>query len=190
MTADTRRRTAAALLATVAVAGLLVTVPAAVAATSLPEFRSSVRTIDAALAERMSLQLAAGLPGGRCTTCGSCGLRYWGFDGEAHRGRLVVHRAWARGDRERLRRSLRGALPDPADAARRRVRGRRHAVDAGRQHERVQLPVPGRDVCVWSQHAYGRAVDINPVENPWVGSWGVSPPNGAAYATGRRCAGA
>ena len=40
----------------------------------------------------------------------------------------------------------------------------------------------GGECCVWSQHAYGRAVDINPVENPWVGSWGVSPPNGAAYA--------
>ncbi len=35
--------------------------------------------------------------------------------------------------------------------------------------------------CIWSQHAYGRAIDINPVENPYVGPWGVSPPNGAAF---------
>jgi len=35
--------------------------------------------------------------------------------------------------------------------------------------------------CTWSMHAYGKAIDINPVENPYVGSWGVSPPNGAAY---------
>ncbi len=33
----------------------------------------------------------------------------------------------------------------------------------------------------WSMHAYGKAIDINPVENPYVGSWGVSPPNGAAF---------
>ena len=34
----------------------------------------------------------------------------------------------------------------------------------------------------WSQHAYGRAIDINPVENPWVGSDGsVSPAKGEAY---------
>ena len=34
----------------------------------------------------------------------------------------------------------------------------------------------------WSQHAYGRAVDINPIENPWVGSDGsVSPDEGSRY---------
>jgi D-alanyl-D-alanine carboxypeptidase len=34
----------------------------------------------------------------------------------------------------------------------------------------------------WSQHAYGRAIDINPVENPWVGSDGsVSPRRGRPY---------
>ena len=35
--------------------------------------------------------------------------------------------------------------------------------------------------CTWSQHAYGRAIDINPVENPYVGPWGVSPPNGSRF---------
>ena len=35
----------------------------------------------------------------------------------------------------------------------------------------------------WSEHAYGRAIDINPVENPYVRSDGtVSPRNGAPYA--------
>jgi len=34
---------------------------------------------------------------------------------------------------------------------------------------------------VWSQHAYGRAIDINPVQNPYVWSGGVSPGNGAPY---------
>ena len=36
---------------------------------------------------------------------------------------------------------------------------------------------------VWSQHAYGRAIDLNPRENPYVTSSGyVSPPAGAPYA--------
>ena len=30
-------------------------------------------------------------------------------------------------------------------------------------------------------HAYGAAIDINPVENPYVWSGGVSPPAGASY---------
>ncbi|MGI9600892.1 MAG: M15 family metallopeptidase [Acidimicrobiales bacterium] len=34
---------------------------------------------------------------------------------------------------------------------------------------------------VWSQHAYGRAVDINPLVNPWVRGSQVDPPEGAAY---------
>lgn len=33
----------------------------------------------------------------------------------------------------------------------------------------------------WSEHAYGRALDINPVENPWVSGSSVSPPAGQAY---------
>jgi hypothetical protein len=35
---------------------------------------------------------------------------------------------------------------------------------------------------VWSQHAYGRAIDVNPVENPYVDGSYVSPPNGEPYA--------
>jgi len=36
---------------------------------------------------------------------------------------------------------------------------------------------------VWSQHAYGRALDLNPLENPYVTEPGyVSPPAGAPFA--------
>lgn len=33
----------------------------------------------------------------------------------------------------------------------------------------------------WSEHAYGRAIDINPLENPEVRDGEVSPPAGAAF---------
>ncbi|MDG1411693.1 MAG: M15 family metallopeptidase [Acidimicrobiales bacterium] len=33
----------------------------------------------------------------------------------------------------------------------------------------------------WSQHAYGTAVDINPLINPWVRGSAVDPPEGAVY---------
>jgi hypothetical protein len=34
----------------------------------------------------------------------------------------------------------------------------------------------------WSEHAYGRAIDINPIENPYVTPSGhVSPPAGEAF---------
>ena len=40
-------------------------------------------------------------------------------------------------------------------------------------------PVAGTDR--WSEHSYGRAIDLNPVENPYVSGSTVSPPAGAAY---------
>jgi poly-gamma-glutamate synthesis protein (capsule biosynthesis protein) len=35
---------------------------------------------------------------------------------------------------------------------------------------------------VWSRHAYGRAIDLNPVENPYVSGSHVSPPKGRPFA--------
>jgi hypothetical protein len=34
----------------------------------------------------------------------------------------------------------------------------------------------------WSEHALGRALDINPVQNPYVSSGGIEPAAGAAFA--------
>ena len=33
----------------------------------------------------------------------------------------------------------------------------------------------------WSRHAYGTAIDLNPIENPYVAGSHVSPPAGAPY---------
>jgi hypothetical protein len=33
----------------------------------------------------------------------------------------------------------------------------------------------------WSMHAYGKAIDVNPVENPYVSGSRVQPPAGRAY---------
>jgi hypothetical protein len=33
----------------------------------------------------------------------------------------------------------------------------------------------------WSEHAYGRAVDVNPLVNPWVRGGAVDPPEGRPY---------
>ncbi len=34
---------------------------------------------------------------------------------------------------------------------------------------------------VWSEHSYGRAIDVNPVENPWVRGAAVAPPAGVGF---------
>jgi hypothetical protein len=108
-------------------------------------------------------------------------LRYWGFDREAHLGRLVVHRDSARKIVAVFRRLYHVSFPI------RRMRlvdyyGARDRTSMEHDNTsafncRWRAGQPG----VWSMHAYGKAIDINPVENPYVWSGGFSPPNAAPY---------
>jgi peptidoglycan/xylan/chitin deacetylase (PgdA/CDA1 family) len=102
-------------------------------------------------------------------------LRYWGFDGAVHAGLLIVN-AQAVGPLVAAFRQL----FDSAFPIRKML-----AVDAfGGDDERSMRAdntsvfncrlVPGTHV--WSQHAYGLAVDINPFENPEVHGGVVDPP--------------
>ncbi|GIJ50418.1 hypothetical protein Val02_73040 [Virgisporangium aliadipatigenens] len=109
-------------------------------------------------------------------------LSHWGFDGRARTGILIVHRD-AAGDlrsvfaalwREKFPiRLLRpvdeygGSDDDSMAADNTSAFNCRNAVSTG----------PPR----WSAHAYGRAVDVNPVENPYLISGRVLPPAGAQY---------
>jgi hypothetical protein len=108
-------------------------------------------------------------------------LRYWGFDRQAHMGRLVVHARVA----TRIA-GVFGKLYGVSYPIRRMRLVDYYGADdrTSMEHDntsafncRWRAGQPG----VWSQHAYGRAIDINPVENPYVWSGGVSPPNGAPY---------
>ena len=95
-------------------------------------------------------------------------LRYWGFDRRAHKGRLVVHADVARKVVRIFRRLYTISFP---------IRQMRlvdyYGADdrTSMEHDntsafncRWRAGQPG----VWSQHAYGRAIDVNPIENPYV----------------------
>lgn len=109
-------------------------------------------------------------------------LTHWGFDGRVHRGRLVVNEDAARPLLKAMHALF--ALHFP-------IR-RMHLVDDyGAVDDRSMAAdntsafncrfVAGTHR--WSEHAYGRAIDINPVENPYADGHGyVSPPAGAPYA--------
>ena len=108
-------------------------------------------------------------------------LRYWGFDRQAHMGWLVVH-----ADVARRVAGIFGRLYEVRYPIRRMRLVDAYGADdrTSMEHDntsafncRWRAGQPG----VWSQHAYGRAIDVNPVENPYVWSGGVSPWNGAPY---------
>jgi hypothetical protein len=112
-------------------------------------------------------------------------VTYRGFDGGVHRGRLVVHRWYADGVGRAFGAIFRAGFP-----IRRIVLVDRYGaddMDSMRADNTSAFNCRYRDgvCCTWSMHAYGKAIDINPVENPYVGSWGVSPPNGASYVDRR-----
>ena len=109
-------------------------------------------------------------------------VTYWGFDGRAHTGALVVNAA-AISDLTQVFRTL--------YAARFPIR-RLRPIDAyGGNDERslqadntaafncryVVGPGPRR----WSVHAYGEAIDVNPVENPYLEGGRVHPRSGRAF---------
>jgi D-alanyl-D-alanine carboxypeptidase len=147
-----------------------------------PPFEGSVSRIDAGTRERMSgVSWRPGCPVGfadlRLLT-----VAHWGFDGKPRRGRLVVHREQARPMLGVMRRLYRLRFPI------RRMR----LVDAYGADDRRSMAADNTSAfncrtvagtTRWSEHAYGRALDLNPVENPYVTGTGyVSPPAGARFA--------
>jgi hypothetical protein len=103
-------------------------------------------------------------------------VTHWGFDGRARRGQLVVneHAAapLARVFRQlyELRFRIRHMRSDDAYGP---SRSRPADGDITASFEcRQAVPSPctgGTGTGTWSMHAYGEAVDLNPVENPYVG---------------------
>jgi hypothetical protein len=101
-------------------------------------------------------------------------VTYWGFDHRAHTGRLVVNEGAAAPLARVFRRLYK--LRFPIHHMRfRDSYGRRSVLAAdgsGAFDCRQAVPSPctgGSGTGSWSEHAFGEAVDLNPIENPYVG---------------------
>ena len=107
-------------------------------------------------------------------------LSYWGFDGQAHTGELVVNAAAVTAVTRAFARIF---------AARFAIRQMRLVDDFGGDDERSMVAdntsafncrlVPGTGT--WAQHAYGLAVDVNPFENPMMTGGRADPAAAAAW---------
>jgi hypothetical protein len=109
-------------------------------------------------------------------------LRYYGFDGRSHVGRIVVNASVVDaviavfGRLYAARFPIRRMVPvdayhghDPASMAADNT--------SGFNCRRAVAPGPPQ----WSVHAYGEAIDVNPVENPYIDAGVVMPAAGARY---------
>jgi hypothetical protein len=145
---------------------------------SLPPFTSSVARVTRA---EVKYSYRAGCPVSP-SQLRLIRLRYVGFDGKAHLGSIVVNAKVTTdvlavfGFLYRQRFPIRQMKPidayhgnDNASMAADNTSGFncRYAVTTGPK--------------AWSVHAYGEAIDVNPVENPYLEAGKVLPPAGAAY---------
>jgi hypothetical protein len=157
---------------------LMLAIFAAMSLHAAPPFTHSVSRVTAAQL-RYSWRPGCPVPPARLRRIR---LAYWGFDGRAHTGALVANQD-AVADLVRVFSRL--------YSARFPIR-RLRPIDAyGGEDERsldadntaafncryVIGPGPRR----WSVHAYGEAVDVNPVENPYLEGGRVHPRAGRAY---------
>ena len=108
-------------------------------------------------------------------------MTYWGFDRRAHTGRMVVHRWYA----DDIARVFHRLYDDRFPLRRMRLVDHYGADDmrsmTANNTSGFNCRWRAGVCCRWSQHAYGRALDLNPVQNPFLRSGGVSPPAGEAY---------
>jgi len=107
-------------------------------------------------------------------------VSYWGFDGRPHVGRVVVAKRVAPGLVPVFRTLWRAKFPirrlQPVSA----YRGSDDASMAADNTSAFNCRFVG-GTSRWSMHAFGEAIDVNPVENPYVRGSTVSPPAGRAY---------
>ena len=105
---------------------------------------------------------------------------HWNFRGDVDRGALIVHRKERREVVRALRKLFRARFP---------IR-KMHLIDRYGADDRRSMRADNTSAfncrfvagtSRWSEHAYGRAIDVNPVENPYVSGSHVSPPAGRAY---------
>jgi SAM-dependent methyltransferase len=182
----TARRVALILLALVAAAALASgdgasRAGAAPARAGDDGFRGSVERIDGHLRKRMT-----GKSWHRGCPVGLGDLRvvhatYVDFGGRSRQGTLVVHERYARPMLKALRRLHAKRFP---------IR-RMELIDRydGDDHRSMAHDNTSAFNCRfvngtsrWSNHAYGKAIDVNPVENPYVSGSFVSPPEGRSFA--------
>jgi hypothetical protein len=154
------------------------TVATTTTAPAPPAFTSSVAPVTAA---QLGATWHAGCPVSP-TDLQLLSLTYWGFDGQAHQGTMVVNASVAASVihvfttlyaarfpiREMVPQAAYGGNDNAAAAA---------DDTSGFNCRDAVAPGPPQ----WSVHAYGEAIDVNDVENPYVDGTTVIPPSGAAY---------
>jgi D-alanyl-D-alanine carboxypeptidase len=166
----------------------LLVLPLVVAAAAQPSYESSIRPLPAPL--RASLQGESWRPG--CPVSLSqlrlLAVLHWDFEGKVRTGQLVVNEDVAAPLAKVFRRLYRLEFPirhmrlDDMYGPKRARPADGDVTGSFRCRQSVPSPCVGGNASGrWSNHAYGYAIDLNPVENPYVGCGAVHDPKSRPY---------
>jgi hypothetical protein len=115
-------------------------------------------------------------------------VSHWGWDGRVREGQLVVHEDAAKPLAKVFRRLYQLRFPirhmrlSDLYGPKRARPSDGDVTGSFRCRQSVPSPCVGGSASGrWSNHAYGLAIDINPVENPYVGCGRVRDPESARY---------
>jgi D-alanyl-D-alanine carboxypeptidase len=115
-------------------------------------------------------------------------VEHWGFDGLTRAGQLVVHEDVAASLQKVFRRLYQLRFPirhmklDDMYGPQRARPEDGDITGSFRCRQSVPSPCTGGSASGrWSNHAYGYAIDLNPVENPYVGCGMTSDPTSLRY---------
>jgi hypothetical protein len=143
----------------------------------VPEFDSSVSAVTAV---DLYASWREGCPLG-VEELRAVDVTHWGFDGTAQTGRLIVSAG--------LTEEVVGIMSDLFEAG--FPIERMEPIDVYEGDDDLSMAANNTSAfncrtitggSRWSEHSYGRAIDINPVQNPYVRGGTVLPPEGARYA--------
>ncbi|GAA2713806.1 M15 family metallopeptidase [Actinoplanes palleronii] len=144
-------------------------------------YRASIQAIDVAAAKAMTgVSWRRGCPV-RISDLRRVELTHWGFDGVRHRGELIVNQAVARSVVEvfhtlySMRFPIRTMLPVDRFGA-----DDNASMAADNTSGFNCRPITG-STSGFSVHSYGKAIDLNTLENPYVKGTVVQPPAGKAF---------
>jgi len=147
---------------------------------ALPAYSSSVRRIGPALSVRMRWSHRPGCPV-PLADLRHLRMSYVGFDQRVHTGEMIVHEDHAAAVTDVFGRLYAARWPIQ----------RMRLVDAYRGDDELSMAANNTSAynCrrvagsqKWSEHAYGAALDLNPVQNPWLTGPSVQPPAGRRFA--------
>lgn len=170
-----------ALLASALTGAVLAAGGAVVPAAADDGYRASIRTIDAAGARAMvgvSWHRGCPVP---ISDLRRVGLAYWGFDGVRHHGELIVHKQVAQRVVDVFRALYSMRFPIRRMLAVDHFGGDDDASMAADNTSAFNCrPITG-STSGFSVHSYGKAIDVDTLENPYVKGVVVQPVAGAAF---------